>query len=95
MAQLVIVRTLHFLPGREAAALQWLRETEPIRQQAGQITQYVWRSLVDPGEYQFVQIWQSRDAYERWRKSPERAHLADERTRYMTHGPTTFYELCA
>lgn len=94
MARLVIVRTLHLLPGREEAALTWLRDTEPVRRNAGQVTQYVWRGIVDPNEYQFVQIWEDRAAYDCWRGSPERARLADERSHYMTHEPTKFYELC-
>ena len=94
MARLAIVRRLHLLPGREDAGLQWLRDTEPIRRQAGQEAQYVWHNTVDPSDYQFVQIWQDRAAYERWRASPERARLASERSYYMTHEPTRMYDVC-
>lgn len=93
MPQILILRRIHLLPGREEAAIRWLKETEAIRARAGQIAQYVVRNLLDPDEYLFFQVWQSRDAYERWRESPERERLAQERQRYLTTEPTRFYEV--
>lgn len=95
MAKLMIIRPLHPLPGRHDEALRWLGETEKVRRQAGQISQYYLRSVVDSSDFEFVQIWVDRQAYERWRESPERATLAAQRQRYFTHDPTRLYEIIA
>ncbi len=93
MAGLMILRPIHPLPGRHQDALAWLTQTEPVRRNAGQITQYVLRSVIDSREFLFVQVWESREAYERWRETPERAGLADERQRFLTHDPTRLFEV--
>ncbi len=93
MARLMIIRPVHPLPGRHDEAQRWLAETEPIRRQAGQIVQYYLRNVVDSSDFEFVQIWVDREAYERWRESGERATLANERQRYLTHDPTRLYEV--
>jgi heme-degrading monooxygenase HmoA len=71
----------------------WLNQTEDVRRAAGQINQYVLRGQVDLHDYQWIQIWQDFATYDRWRKSPERSRLADERARFMTHGPTRSYDV--
>lgn len=93
MAKLMIIRPIHPLPGRHQEAWDWLAETEPVRRQAGQLSQFVLRNVVDSTDFEFVQIWQDRQSYERWRDTPERARLAAERQRYLTHDPTRLYDI--
>lgn len=93
MAMFSIIRPIHILPGREVEAIQWLKDTEDVRRTAGQVTQYVLQSVVDSADYVFVQFWESREAYSRWRETPERERLAAERRRFLTHDPTRTYEV--
>ena len=93
MSGLMIVRPIHLLPGREQEALRWLRETEPLRRKAGQISQMVLHNVVDSNDYELVQIWESRAAYEDWRGTTERSRLFDERARFLTHSPTRLYDI--
>ena len=93
MARLVIIRPIHPLPGRQEEALKWLVDTEPVRRQAGQISQLVMRNIVDRRNLEFVQSWESREAYDRWRESAERSRLSSERQHYLTHDPTHLYEV--
>jgi heme-degrading monooxygenase HmoA len=93
MAGLVVIRPIHPLPGRHQEALDWLAETEKLRRQAGQTSQFVLRSIVDSSDFELVQLWRDRAAYERWRESPDRAHLARERQRYLTHDPTRLFDV--
>jgi quinol monooxygenase YgiN len=88
-----VVRQIHPRPGREADAITWYLRSEPTRRQAGQTSQFVQRSLVDPTGYQLVQIWRDHAAYEAWRQTPERAGLAAERGRLMTQEPATMYAI--
>ncbi len=92
---LVIIRPIHPLPGRHEEALRWLASTEPERRAAGQVSQSVLRSTVDANDYEFMQVWRDRSAYEHWRETPARARLADERSRYLTHDPARLYEVIA
>ncbi|HEV8636096.1 MAG TPA: antibiotic biosynthesis monooxygenase [Chloroflexota bacterium] len=93
MGEVAIIRRIFLLPGREAEGIHWLEETEPIRRRAGQLRQYVVRGLIDPQEYQWVQRWSSYEAYDGWRRSPARRELADQRGRFMTHQPSSFYDV--
>jgi len=93
MAELAIVRPIHPLPGRESAAVEWLESTEEERRRAGQRAQYVLRSIVDRADFVFVQVWESRAAYDRWYESDERKRLSAERQNYLTHQPTRMYEV--
>jgi heme-degrading monooxygenase HmoA len=93
MGEVAIIRRIFLLPGREAEGIRWLEETEPIRRRAGQLRQYVVRGLIDPQEYQWVQRWSSYEAYDGWRRSPARRELADQRGRFMTHQPSSFYDV--
>lgn len=95
MARLLIIRPIHLLPGRQAEALRWLDETEPIRQANGQLQQWVIRNVVDSGDYQFVQVWPDHASYQRWRRTPERGRLAYDRQLYLTHDPARLYEITA
>jgi len=89
----VLIRQIHPLPGRETEAIDWYKETERFRQQAGQASQMLLRNLVDHGEYQLVQEWASQTAYEAWKRSPERERLLAERSRLLIHEPAKLYEL--
>jgi len=91
--KLAIIRQIYFLPGREAEGVRWLAETEPKRREAGQDAQYLLRGQTDTHEYLWVQVWQSLDAYERWRRSDGRATLAAQRGRFMSHHPTRMFDL--
>jgi heme-degrading monooxygenase HmoA len=91
--KLAIIRQIYFLPGREEDGARWLTETEELRRAAGQADQWVLRGQIDTREYLWVQVWTSYEAYEGWRKSDERARLASERGRYMTHHPTRMFDL--
>lgn len=93
MAGLVIIRPIHPLPGRYQEALRWLAETETFRQQAGQLSQHVLKSVVDSTDFEFIQVWQDRESYDRWRESPERARLAQDRQNYLTHDPTRLFDV--
>ena len=93
MAAFVLIRQIHPLPGREAEAAEWYRESEALRRRAGQTSQMLLRSLVDPSEYRLVQVWNSRQAYDAWRRTPERERLAAERNRLMTSEPAHTYEV--
>ena len=95
MARLVIIRPIHPLPGRHAEALHWLAETEELRKQAGQVSQFVLRSIVDSSDFEFVQLWQDRKSYDHWRESPDRARLAHDRQKYLTHDPTRLFDVIA
>jgi heme-degrading monooxygenase HmoA len=91
--EVAIIRQVFLLPGREAEGIRWLEETEPARREAGQLRQYLVRGQIDPQEYQWVQLWSSYEAYEGWRRSPSRRQLAEERGRFMTHLPSSFYDV--
>ena len=93
MSGLMIIRPMHLLPGREQDAIRWLRETESFRREAGQISQMVLQNVVDSNDYEFVQVWQSRAAYEEWRNTEARSKLAEDRARYLTHSPTRLYDI--
>jgi heme-degrading monooxygenase HmoA len=91
--KLAIIRQIYFLPGREEDGTRWLGETEGLRRAAGQSAQWVLRGQIDTREYLWVQIWETYHAYEGWRRSDERARLANERGHFMTHHPTRMFDL--
>ncbi len=93
MAKLMIVRKIIPQPGRVPEAIRWMKEKEAQRKQRGQISQVLSRSMTDPNEYLFIQIWESKEAYEKWRNSEERAALAKERQALLAHEPILFYEV--
>ncbi|MBI2955017.1 MAG: antibiotic biosynthesis monooxygenase [Chloroflexi bacterium] len=93
MAKLMIVRKIIPQPGRIPEAIQWLKDKEAQRKKRGQISQTLARSQTDPNEYLFIQIWESRAAYDNWRNSEERAGLAKERQSLLAHDPILFYDI--
>lgn len=93
MAKLMIVRKMIPQPGRVQEAIHWLKEKEAQRKSHGQLTQILSKSMTDPNEYLFIQIWESKAAYNKWRASEERAALAKERQTLLAHEPILFYEV--
>lgn len=93
MGQLMIVRRLIPQPGRVNEAVKWLKAKEVDRRKAGQIFQVLARSMTDPNEYMFVQVWESKEVYDRWSKSSERAALAEERKTLFAHEPILYYQV--
>ena len=93
MTQLMIIRPVHFLPGKEEEAVRWAKQTEQIRRQWGLVWQANLRSTVDHGQYLLVQLWESKEAYARWKASPDRAALLAESNRMVLHDPTQTYEV--
>ena len=88
----VLIRQIHPLPGREAEAIAWYKDTEPFRRRAGQINQTLLHGLIDHAEYELIQEWTSQAAYEVWKHSPDRERLLSERARLMIHEPAKLYE---
>lgn len=93
MAELVLVRPVHFQPGRQDEAVAWARQTEPIRREYGLLHQWVIRGMVDQSDCQLIQVWQSEEAYRRWKESDDRKRLVEERSRYAGHDPTKQYRV--
>lgn len=93
MAELVIIRPVHFNPGRQDEAVAWARETEPIRRRYGMLHQWVLKGVVDQWDCQMIQVWQSEEAYQHWRQSEDRARLVEERSRLAAHDPTKHYRV--
>jgi heme-degrading monooxygenase HmoA len=89
--ELVIVRPVHFHPGRQEEAVAWARETEEIRRRYGMRHQWVLRGVVDAMDCQMIQVWESEEAYQRWRQSDDRKRLVHERARFASNDPTKHY----
>ncbi len=93
MAKFLIVRRITPQPGRVKEAIEWMKQKEGVRRKAGQRSQVLAKSLTDPNEYMFIQVWESREAYELWKRSEDRAALAKERQSLLAHEPILFYEV--
>jgi heme-degrading monooxygenase HmoA len=93
MSQLVIIRPVHFIPGQQEAVLKWSKDTEHIRRAWGMIWQSTMRGTVDHNEYLLIQMWESKEAYARWKASPDRAELLAESSRMVLHDLTRTYEV--
>jgi len=93
MPQIMLIRSIHTPPGNRERTIEWIRQTEEVRRQWGQISQYFTKGITDPSEYLFIQVWESLEAYQNWKQSPERQRLAAERQRLLTHGLVEFYEI--
>jgi len=89
----MLIRSIHMPSGSRERAIEWIRQTEEVRRQKGQVSQHFVKGITDPREYLFIQVWESLEAYQNWKQSPERARLAAERQRLLTHGPVLFYEV--
>ncbi len=93
MSQLLVVRPAHFLPGKEEEGLRWAKQTEQIRQRWGLIWQLNLRSTIDPAQYMLVHLWESKEAYTRWKASPDRANLLAESQRLVLQDRTQTYDV--
>jgi heme-degrading monooxygenase HmoA len=93
MPNIMLIRAIHMPPGNRERTIEWIRQTEAVRRQMGQVSQYFTKGITDPNEYLFIQVWESLEAYHTWKQSPERQRLATERQRLLTHGPVEFYEV--
>jgi heme-degrading monooxygenase HmoA len=93
MPQIVIIRPVHLLPGKEEEGIRWAKETEDIRRRWGMLWQANLRSCVDPSLRILIQHWESREAYDRWKASEDRAKLMAEAGRVVLSDRTTIYEV--
>jgi len=92
MANFIIIRPVHVLRGREEEALRWAKSTEVVRRRHGMSHQWTVRNIIDPSETLLIQVWESREAYEAWRKSEEREKLVAERARFIAYDPTRHFQ---
>lgn len=93
MSHLVLVRPVHFPPGREEAGLAWLREAMAARERAGLIRHAIMRSRTDPRDYVALMVWPDEATYQAWNSSEERKRLFADAPHYLAREPTRRYEL--
>ncbi len=91
--QLLIIRPVHYLPGKKEPAINWAKQTEQTRRACGMVSQMLVQGIPDRGEYLFIQVWESRESYEKWKSSSERAQLVSERQRLVAHDVSKLYEV--
>ena len=90
---LVLVRPVHFPPGREELGLAWLKEAMAARQRAGMLSHTIVRDRIDRRDYLAVMVWPDEATYQAWNKSPERQKLFADQPHYLVREPTRRYEL--
>jgi heme-degrading monooxygenase HmoA len=93
MAHLVLVRPVHFPPGREEAGLAWMQEAMAARTRAGMLRHAIMRSRTDPRDYVALMVWPDEATYQAWNESDERKRLFGEGPHYMARERTRRYEL--
>ncbi|MDO8673487.1 MAG: antibiotic biosynthesis monooxygenase [Dehalococcoidia bacterium] len=93
MGRLALVQTVHLLPGKADEAIQWFREGEVVRKLWGMSDQIIMRKSYDPSVYLVVQIWESMDAYTRWKNSKERGRSLEEGRKFRVREPSVVYEV--
>lgn len=93
VASLVLVRPVHFPPGREQIGLAWLREAMQARERAGMLNHAIMRSRGDRADYLAVMVWPDQVTYESWHQSPERQRLFADQPHYLVREPTRRYTL--
>ena len=91
MAELLLLRPVHFPPGREDIGLDWLRQAMVARRAAGMTYHAIVRSRTDPHDYLSVMVWPDQETYEAWHRSPERARLFADQPHYLVREPTRRY----
>jgi quinol monooxygenase YgiN len=91
VAELVLVRPVHFPPGREEVGLAWLRDAMAARARAGMLDHKIMRSRTDRADYLAVMVWPDQTTYEAWHTSPERHRLFADQPHYMVREPTRRY----
>lgn len=93
MPQILLARPVRFLPGKAKEGIEWTKSVEPVRRRWGMESQIVARGIVDPSAYLFIQVWESQEAYTRWKASEDRAKLVVEARRFCVYDPTVPYEV--
>jgi heme-degrading monooxygenase HmoA len=91
VAELVLLRPVHFPPGREDIGLDWLRQAMAARRAAGMTHHAIVRSRTDPHDYLALMVWPDQETYEAWHRSPERARLFVDQPHYLVREPTRRY----
>ncbi|TAK26024.1 MAG: hypothetical protein EPO26_01380 [Chloroflexota bacterium] len=89
MSAIVLVRPVHFPPGREDVGLEWLRVAMQARCDAGMTYHAILRSRVDPHDYAAMMIWPDQTTYDRWHVSEERGHFFADQPHYLVREPTS------
>jgi len=87
----VLIRPVHFPPGREEVGLAWLREAMETRRKAGMEYHAILRSRTDPHEYLALMVWPDPETYASWSGSPERQRLFSDQPHYLVREPTGQY----
>ncbi|MGQ9674988.1 MAG: antibiotic biosynthesis monooxygenase family protein [Chloroflexota bacterium] len=93
MPQVMLMRPVRFLPGKVKEGIEWTRAVEPIRRHWGMRSQTVARGIVDTSSYLLIQVWESQEAYNRWKASEDRARLVVESRRFCVYDPSVPYEI--
>jgi quinol monooxygenase YgiN len=93
MGHLVLVRPIHFPPGREEAGLAWMDEAMAYRSRAGMLRHAIMRSRTDPRDYVALMVWPDEATYAAWNRSEDRKRLFAEGPHYVAREPTRRYEL--
>ncbi len=91
--RLLVVRPMHFIPGKTEQALQWMEDTEHIRRRWGLVWQMAAQSVSDKDEFVLIQLWQDREAHARWNASQDHEDLLPQRQRLMAYDSSRMYEL--
>lgn len=91
--RILVVRPVHFLPGKVKQAVQWLDETEPIRRSFGMIWQMAAQNITDRNEYVLVQLWDSQASLNKWLASNERQELVAQRQRFAAYDASRMYQM--
>ena len=71
----MLVRPVHFPPGREDAGLVWLRDAMAARERAGMLRHAIMRGRTERGDYVALMVWPDEATYDAWHHSLERQRL--------------------
>lgn len=88
MPELVLLRPVHFPPGREDIGLEWLHQAMAARRAAGMTYHAIVRSRTDPHDYLALMVWPDPTVYEAWHQSTDRARLFADQPHYMVREAT-------
>jgi quinol monooxygenase YgiN len=91
VTELVLIRPVHFPPGREEIGLAWLRDAMAARREAGMTYHAIVRSRTDPSDYLALMVWPDQATYDRWNASDARARLFADQPHYLVREPTRRY----
>lgn len=91
--QLVLIRPVHFPPGREEIGLAWLRDAMSARARAGMLRHTIMRSRTDRHDFVAIMVWPDRATYQEWNRSPERERLFADQPHHLVREATRRYRL--